>query len=102
MPSVLTPLAEQDLIDIWDHVVTDNIDAAHRVLGRLEAAMRELAKTPRIGHFRENLADRRQQFFLVYSYLIVYRAEAKPMQAVSRVARGAGYSRTAQGELNVS
>jgi toxin ParE1/3/4 len=82
MAYVLTPLAEQDLIDIWDHIATDNIGAAHRVLARLEAAMRKLAKAPRIGHFREDLADRRQRFFLVYSYLIVYRAEAKPMQIV--------------------
>lgn len=82
MPYVLTPLAEQDLIDIWDHIATDNVDAAHRVPGRLEAAMRKLAKTPRIGHSREDLADQRQRFFLVYSYFIVYRAEAKPMQVV--------------------
>src|SRR6266853_2093369 len=82
MPYVLTPLAEQDLIDIWDHIATDNINAAHRVLDRLERTMRKLAKTPLIGHFREDLADRRQRFFLVYSYLIVYRPEAKPMQVV--------------------
>jgi plasmid stabilization system protein ParE len=75
-------LAEQDLIDIWDHIAADNIDAAHRVLARIEGAMRKLAKTPRIGHFREDLADRRQRFFQVYSYLIVYRAETKPMQVV--------------------
>ena|ERR1700690_2540687 len=82
MPFVLTPLAEQDLIDIWDHIATGNIDAAYRVLGRLETTMQKLARTPRIGHFREDLADRRQRFFLVYSYLIVYRAETKPMQVL--------------------
>ncbi len=79
---VLTPLAEQDLIDIWDHVATDNISAAHRLLNRLEATIRKLAKTPLIGHFREDLADRRQRFFLVYSYLIVYRPESRPMQVL--------------------
>jgi plasmid stabilization system protein ParE len=81
-PYVLTPLAEQDLIDIWDHIAMDNLDAANRVHQQLESAMRKLAKTPRIGHFREDLADRRQRFFLIYSYLIVYRPETKPLQIV--------------------
>ena len=68
---ILTPFAEQDLIDIWDHIAKDNLDAANRVLQRVELAMRKLARTPAIGHFQEDLADRRQRFFLVYSYLIV-------------------------------
>jgi antitoxin ParD1/3/4/toxin ParE1/3/4 len=50
--------------------------------------MRKLARTPGIGHFREDLADRRQRFFLVYSYLIVYRPETKPLHIV-RVVHGA-------------
>ena len=75
-------MAEQDLIAIWDHITKDNLDAANRVLQRLELAMRKLARTPGIGHFREDLTDRRQRFFLVYSYLIVYRPETKPLQIV--------------------
>jgi len=82
IPYVLTPFAEQDLNDIWDHIAMDNLDAADRVHRQLESAMRRLAKTPRIGHFREDLADRRQRFFLVFSYLIVYRPETKPLQIV--------------------
>jgi plasmid stabilization system protein ParE len=58
-PYILTHFAEQDLNDIWDHIAMDNLDAADRVHQRLESAMRKLAKTPRIGHFREDLADRR-------------------------------------------
>jgi toxin ParE1/3/4 len=82
IPYILTPLAQQDLIDIWDHITKDNLNAANRVLQRLELAMRKLARTPGIGHSREDLADRRQRFFLVYSYLIVYRPETKPLQIV--------------------
>lgn len=82
IPYVLTPLAERDLNDIWDHIAMDNLDAANRVHQQLESAMRKLAKTPRIGHFREDLADRRQRYFLVYSYMIVYRPETKPLQII--------------------
>jgi plasmid stabilization system protein ParE len=31
---------------------------------------------------REELADPRHRFFLVYSYLIVYRFETKPLQVL--------------------
>jgi plasmid stabilization system protein ParE len=53
---------------------------ADRVLVALEKALHRLAKNPGQGHWREDLADRRHRFFLVYSYLIVYRSETKPMQ----------------------
>ena len=81
-PFVLTPRAEQDIGDIWDYIASDNIDAADRVLDALEQAVLKLAKSPGIGHMREQLADRRHRFFLVYSYLIVYRFETKPLQVV--------------------
>jgi antitoxin ParD1/3/4/toxin ParE1/3/4 len=81
-PFVLTPRAEQDIGDIWDYIAVDSIDAADRVLTGLEKAILRLAKTPGIGHLREDLADRRHRFLLVYSYLIVYRFETKPLQIV--------------------
>ena len=79
---VLTRRAKQDVSDIWDYIADDNIEAADRVLEALHQAMVKLAKTPGIGHFREELADRRHRFFLVYSYLIVYRHETKPVQII--------------------
>ena len=44
--------------------------------------MYRLAKMPGIGHLRVDLADRRRRFFLVYSYLIVYRSQTKPLQVI--------------------
>lgn len=79
---VLTPSAKRDVNDIWDYIADDNIDAADRVLDALYSAMVKLAKTPGIGHWREELADKRHRFLLVYSYLIVYRDETKPLQIV--------------------
>ena len=79
---VLTPSAKRDVNDIWDYIANDNIEAADRVLNALESAMVKLAKNPGAGHWREELADKRHRFLLVYSYLIVYRQEAKPLQVV--------------------
>ncbi len=87
-PYVLTPRAEQDIGDIWDYIASDNIEAADRVLDALEKVVLKLANTPGIGHMREELADRRHGFFLVYSYLIVYRFDTNPLQIV-RILRAA-------------
>jgi len=79
---VLTPSATKDLNDIWDYIANDSVEAADRVLSSLRSAMIKLAKSPGIGHWRKELADKRHRFLLVYSYLIVYRHEAKPLQIV--------------------
>ena len=49
---VLTPSAKRDLIEIWDYIASDNIEAASRVLDALEL---ELARSPGAGHWREDL-----------------------------------------------
>jgi toxin ParE1/3/4 len=45
-PFVLTPLAEQDLSDIWDYIANDNIEAADRVLDALERPFASWQRTP--------------------------------------------------------
>ena len=79
---VLTPLAEDDIGGIWEFIAADNIKAANRVLRVLEAALMKLARNPGLGHWREELTDKRHRFFLVYSYLIVYRHGTRPLQIV--------------------
>ena len=79
---ILTPSAERDVCEIWDYISVDNTEAADRVLAALESAMVKVAKNPGVGHWREDLADKRHRFLLVYSYLIVYRHETKPLQIV--------------------
>ena len=81
-PFVLTSRAEQDIGDIWDYIAGDSIAAADRVLESINQALHRLAKNPGIGHFREELADRRHRFWLVYSYLIVYRFDPRPLQVI--------------------
>jgi antitoxin ParD1/3/4/toxin ParE1/3/4 len=79
---VLTPLARKDLEEIWDYLAAENRNAAERVLNEIEAAIGKLAQMPGLGHLREDLADRRHRFFLVYSYLIVYRSGTQPLEII--------------------
>lgn len=79
---VLTPSAKRDVEDIWAYIANDNIQAADRVVDGIETALIKLSKRPASGHWREDLAEKRYRFFLVYSYLIVYRHDVKPIQVI--------------------
>ena len=54
---------------------------------RVETVIRDriafLAENPGAGHWRKNLTNQPVKFFPVYSYLIVYRPDTKPLQIVS-------------------
>jgi len=54
---------------------------------RVEAVIREkfvfLAGTSGGGHWRKDLTDEPVKFLPVYSYLIVYRPDTKPLQIVA-------------------
>lgn len=82
MSFVLTRLAAKDLNEIWEYLASDSVKAADSVMAALERWMRKLAVKSGLGHLREDLADRRHRFYLVRSYLIVYRRETKPLQVV--------------------
>jgi plasmid stabilization system protein ParE len=82
---VLTLAAETHLTEIWDYIASDNPDAATRVLDAFTTAFRLLAESPGVGHYREDLADKRHRFHQIYSYLIVYRWETKPLQIIAIV-----------------
>jgi plasmid stabilization system protein ParE len=85
---VLTPAARADLDEIFDHISKDSPSAAQRVLDELRTSMRRLAQMPEIGHFRRDLASEPVRFWSVYSYLVIYRPEARPLQIV-RILHGA-------------
>jgi toxin ParE1/3/4 len=86
---MVSPAARQDLADIRDFLVRrGNRRVAARVLRELRGAVARLAAAPGIGHVREDLAPKSIRFYRVYKYLIVYRAESRPL-AVVRVLHGA-------------
>ena len=64
---VLAPAARDDILEIWDYyaMTIDNVDVADRIRDELFAAFRTLAKTPGIGHYRNDLAAEPLRFWRV-------------------------------------
>ena len=79
---VLTKAARADLDEIFQYIARDNPKAASRVLEKLRQAMQMLARSPEIGHYRRDLASEPVRFWSVYSYLVIYRAETRPLEIV--------------------
>jgi len=44
-----TSLAEQDLYDIWSYIARDNLDAADKLLARIDQAFATLLRHPQLG-----------------------------------------------------
>ena len=82
-PFVLTPATRDDLIEIWTYIANDSVDRADQVIADLYDAFGRLAQSPGIGHYRDDLADRRHRFWVVYSYIVVYRWKAAPLQIIA-------------------
>jgi plasmid stabilization system protein ParE len=81
---ILAPEAARDLVQIWRYI---SKESSRETADRVEAVVRSkfnlLAEFPHSGHWRRDLTDADVRFFSVYSYLIVYRPETKPLQIVS-------------------
>ena len=82
---VLTPQARADLLEIWDYIAEDSPEDADRVLEQMYAAFIRLAQVPGMGHHREDLADRRHRFWTVYSYVVAYRDQTRPLEIIAIV-----------------
>jgi plasmid stabilization system protein ParE len=81
---VLAPQAVLDLVNIWRYIKQErNVAMADRVEAVMRKKIRFLASNPGAGHWRKDLTDLPVKFFAVYSFLIVYHAEAIPLQVVS-------------------
>jgi len=57
------------------------------VMRELRAGIRFIAKNPEAGHVREDLTAESVKFWPVFSYLIVYSQENKPVE-IARVLHG--------------
>lgn len=74
---------QRDLDAIWEYIADDSLDAADRWIAKLFAAFEALARTPGMGHRREDLTSYNVLFWPVGSYLVVYRAERRPIEIVA-------------------
>ena len=79
---VLSLLAEKDLDNIWFYIAQDSSEQADRVVIETRKAIRRLADWPEIGHVRDDLPDPTLRVWSVFSYLIVYKPAAKPLEVV--------------------
>lgn len=50
------PLAEADILEIWDYIAEDSIAAADHWIDRLDEQFRLLATQPKMGRTRDELA----------------------------------------------
>src|SRR5713101_3252789 len=81
----LTVEAQGDLRNIRDNVLAEGgFRVARHVVGSLVAEFRALAGTPRQGHMRDDLTERKElRFWSVFSYLIIYRIDKKPLNIIA-------------------
>lgn len=77
-----SPEARIDLLEIWEFIAQDNVDAADRVEQEIREAVMLLARNPELGHLRRDLTSRPVRFWAVYSYLIICDPEARPLGVV--------------------
>jgi plasmid stabilization system protein ParE len=80
---ILGAAVEFDLDEIWEYIAADNIDGADRWIGKLFDAFEAVGQTPGMGHRREDLTRYPVLFWPVGAYLIIYRAERRPIEIVA-------------------
>ncbi len=80
---VLSVDADLDLDEIWEYISADNVEAADRWTAKLFDAFEALGRMPGMGHKREDLTDYPVLFWPVGSYMIIYRAQQRPIEIVA-------------------
>jgi toxin ParE1/3/4 len=77
---IVSPNAAEDLNEIWEYVAHEwGEPRADQTLHELVTAFGDLAKSPGVGHLRQDLTSLRLHFFTLDSYLIVYTRDTSPL-----------------------
>jgi antitoxin ParD1/3/4/toxin ParE1/3/4 len=82
--------AEDDLFKIWQRIADDSVELADRIESELYELFESLGRMPGQGHTRKELTKRPVLFFPLYSFMVVYQPEAKPIR-IMPVLRGRRY-----------
>lgn len=86
----LSAAARFDLLQTWNYLAEQaTLDVADKVVADIESAIVRIVRTPGIGHARTDLTARDLLFYRVHCYLIVYRADTKPLLHVIRILHAA-------------
>ena len=67
-----TTQAQEDILEIAFYIAQDNVEAAHRLMGKILRACDRLGASPLAGRAREELAPNLRSF-PVEKYLVFYR-----------------------------
>ena len=82
---LLTPEAKSDLSEILIGIAEDSPSASERLRSEIYAAFQRLSQSPGIGHYHEELLDRRYRFWNFYSYVVCYLWDTRPIQIIAVV-----------------
>ena len=86
---ILTPSASRDIDGIFEYVLEhDGPVRALHVYNKLHEGFLKIGAHPGIGHWREELADESLRVWTVFSFLVIYLPETRPVQII-RVLHGA-------------
>ena len=77
-----SPEARLDLLELWEFIARDNVDAADRVEQEIRQAVNLLTQNPELGYHRSDLTSKPVRFWPVYSYLIIYNPATRPLEIV--------------------
>ncbi len=83
----LSAEAQNDLFEIWRHIADDSVELANRIETEFYELFASLGRMPGLGHTRIDLTKRPVLFFPLYSFLIVYQPNMKPIRVMA-VLRG--------------
>jgi plasmid stabilization system protein ParE len=83
----LSAEAQNDVFEIWSRIALDSVVLADRIEGEFHELFASLAKMPRRGHRRTDLTKRPVLFSSLYSFVVVYQPDVKPIRIMA-VLRG--------------
>jgi plasmid stabilization system protein ParE len=79
--------AQNDLFEIWRRIAGDSVDLANRIEEEFHELFASLGRMPGQGHTRRELTLRPLLFFPLYSFLVVYQPDVRPIRIMA-VLRG--------------
>ena len=75
--------AQDDLFEIWHRIADDSVRLANRIEDEFYELFASLGRMPRQGHARKDITSQPVLFFPLYSFLVVYQPEARPIRILA-------------------
>jgi plasmid stabilization system protein ParE len=71
------------LFDIWQRIAVDSRELANRIENEFHGLFESLGRMPGQGHTRQELTSRPVLFFPLYSFLVVYQPDVRPIRIMA-------------------